>query len=251
VLRFGVQLDAKGLIAPSENADRAVRYLTKYLSKNISDTYTDNSDPAYQVHIDRLRDEVRWLPCTPGCANWLRYGIQPDNPGPGLIPGRCTSKAHDRENLGLGGRRVLVSRQWSGKTLTEHKADRATVVREGLTSAGIDAPELDRMAASVTLPDGHHGSCGPTPDPTPTSTPESSSPQSWNVSSGAPSTRPPRPARCLWTAFRQLESHPDLRAAGRRDHSSASSDPGPHLVEGAAVNGERSESAGHERSECR
>jgi hypothetical protein len=38
VLRFGVQLDAKGLIAPSENADRAVRYLTKYLAKNISAT---------------------------------------------------------------------------------------------------------------------------------------------------------------------------------------------------------------------
>jgi len=154
VLRFGVQLDAKVLIAPSENADRAVRYLTKYLAKNISDTYTDNSDPAYQMHIDRLHEEVRWLPCTPGCANWLRYGIQPANPGPGLIPGRCSSKAHDRENLGLGGRRVLVSRQWSGKTLSEHKADRATVVREALTSAGIDAPELDRMAASVSLPDG-------------------------------------------------------------------------------------------------
>jgi hypothetical protein len=154
VLRFGVQLDAKGLIAPSENADRAVRYLTKYLAKNISDTYTVQDDAAYQAHIDRLHEEVRWLPCTPGCANWLRYGIQPANPGPGLIPGRCANKAHDRENLGLGGRRVLVSRQWSGKTLSEHKADRATVVREALTSAGIDAPELDRMAASITLPDG-------------------------------------------------------------------------------------------------
>ncbi|HEV2928520.1 MAG TPA: replication initiator [Propionibacteriaceae bacterium] len=156
VLRFGVQLDAKGLIAPSENADRAVRYLTKYLAKNISDTYpdTDHADAAYQAHIDRLHEEGRWLPCTPGCANWLRYGIQPANPGPGLIPGRCANKAHDRENLGLGGRRVLVSRQWSGKTLTEHKADRATVVREALTTAGIEPPELDRMAASVTLPDG-------------------------------------------------------------------------------------------------
>jgi hypothetical protein len=131
VLRFGVQLDAKGLIAPSENADRAVRYLTKYLAKNISDTYADDdaADHAYQVHIDRLHEEARWLPCTPGCANWLRYGIQPANAGPGLVPGRCASKAHDRENLGLGGRRVLVSRQWSGKTLTEHKADRAAVVR--------------------------------------------------------------------------------------------------------------------------
>ena len=44
----------------------------------------------------------------PGCANWLRYGIQPEDCGPGLEHGRC------------GGRRVLVSREWSGKTLGQH-----------------------------------------------------------------------------------------------------------------------------------
>ncbi len=111
--------------------------------------------------------ELRFLPCSPGCANWLRYGIQPDHAGPGLRPGWCGSKAHDRENLGLGGRRVLVSRQWSGKTLTEHRADRATVVREALAEAGIVAPEIERLAADVTLPPtGSRGSCGPTPNPT-------------------------------------------------------------------------------------
>ena len=62
-------------------------------------------------------------------------------------------KAHDRDNLGVT-RRVLVSRLWSGKTLDQHKADRADVVRETLLSAGMDAPDLDRMAATVTLPDG-------------------------------------------------------------------------------------------------
>jgi hypothetical protein len=46
-------------------------------------------------------------------------------------------KAHDRENLGIGGRRVLVSREWSGKTPSEHRADRATVVREALLSAAM------------------------------------------------------------------------------------------------------------------
>ncbi|HKH53934.1 MAG TPA: replication initiator [Propionibacteriaceae bacterium] len=40
---------------------------------------------------------------------------------PALIPGRRPSKAHDREQLGVGGRRVLVSREWSGKTLSEHR----------------------------------------------------------------------------------------------------------------------------------
>ena len=157
VLKFGSQLDMAGIDAGTVKADRVIRYLTKYLAKNISDTYTDHpdhTDPAYQAHIDRLHEEVRWLPCTPRCANWLRYGIQPQGAGPGLAPGRCAGKAHDRENLGLGGRRTLVSRQWSGKTLTEHKADRATVVREALLSSGITAPEIERMAASVTLPDG-------------------------------------------------------------------------------------------------
>jgi len=41
-----------------------------------------------------------------------------------MIPGLCRGKAHRYENLGYAGRRVLVSRNWSGKTLTDHRADR-------------------------------------------------------------------------------------------------------------------------------
>ena len=33
-------------------------------------------------------------------------------------------KAHRFENLGYAGRRVLVSRKWSGKTLSDQRADR-------------------------------------------------------------------------------------------------------------------------------
>ena len=157
VMRFGRQVDMAGIIAPSEDADRAVRYLTKYLTKAVADTHTEpdaEPDPVVEAHVDRLHAELRYLPCSERCANWLRYGIQPDQPGPGLQPGRCPSKAHDREHLGLGGRRVLVSRQWSGKRLAEHKADRATVVREALLAAGLVAPETERLAATVTLPDG-------------------------------------------------------------------------------------------------
>ncbi|WP_256796216.1 replication initiator [Terrabacter sp. Ter38] len=166
VLTFGAQVDIKGLLGGTPNSDRAVRYLCKYLTKSIADTYAqtahtdradDELDPtavAYERHIDRLHREVRWLPCSPACANWLRHGIQPKDPGPGLIPGACPSKAHDRDHLGLGGRRVLVSRHWSGKTLTQHKADRVAVVRAVLTEAGIDAPEADRLAADVLHQDG-------------------------------------------------------------------------------------------------
>lgn len=134
----------------------SVRYLTKYLTKAIGETYADDNtvDLDYEAHIDRLHAEVRWLPCSPECANWLRYGIQPRHAGPGLLPGWCLSKAHDREHLGLGGRRVLVSRKWSGKTLGMHKADRAEVVRAALEAAGIEVDSADRMAASVADVDG-------------------------------------------------------------------------------------------------
>jgi hypothetical protein len=71
-----------------------------------------------------------------------------------MTPGQCPGKAHAFENLGLGGRRVLVSRKWTGKTLKEHKADRSAVVRQVLQEAGIDAGEVDRMAADVMRPDG-------------------------------------------------------------------------------------------------
>jgi hypothetical protein len=63
-----------------------------------------------------------------------------------MVPGLCTHKAHDRANLGLGGRRVLVSRKWSGKTLASHKADRAAVVRAALEEAGIDPDDHDELA---------------------------------------------------------------------------------------------------------
>ncbi len=158
VMRFGAQVDIQGIIAPSRDADRAIRYLTKYLTKAVAETYTDPDgelvDAGYEAHIDRLHREVRWLPCSPECSNWIRYGIEPKNAGPGLIPGMCPNKAHDRENLGIGGRRVQVSRAWSGKTLAEHKADRATVVREVLAAAGVEAPATDRMSAEVLADDG-------------------------------------------------------------------------------------------------
>lgn len=159
VVHFGAQVDIKGLLGGTEDSDRAVRYLCKYVTKNVADTYAGQPSTgvgfaAYERHICRLHDEVRWMPCSPGCSNWLRYGVQPRDARPGLVPGQCSSSAHDRENLGLGGRRVLVSRQWSGKTLTEHRADRRRIVAEVLAAAGIDPLDAARLAADQLLPDG-------------------------------------------------------------------------------------------------
>lgn len=155
VARFGSQVDIKGIVGNSDESRRAVAYLCKYLTKAVAETYADaEPDHRYESHIDRLHAEVRWLPCSERCANWLRYGVTPKDPRPGLEPGKCDSKAHEREFLGLGGRRVLVSRHWTGKTLTEHRADRQTIVRTVLEEAGIEPPEARRLAADVLDTDG-------------------------------------------------------------------------------------------------
>jgi hypothetical protein len=161
VLRLGDQLDYQGIIATAEDGKRdpvgkAIGYLTKYVVKDINETYGDPAEltPAQLQHMATLHQHVRWLPCSPECCNWLRFGVQPNNAEAGMAPGECPAKAHDRHHLGIGGRRVLVSRQWTGKTLTEHKADRAAIVRATLAEAGIDAPDTNRCSAIATTDDG-------------------------------------------------------------------------------------------------
>jgi hypothetical protein len=125
VARFGDRFDAQGVLAGSKDASRCIGYLTKYLTKHVSGCHQAATD-AQGAHAGRLADALRYEPCSPTCANWLRYGIQPKNPRPNLRPGCCKGKAHRREYLGYAGRRVLVSRKWSGKTLADHRADRRT-----------------------------------------------------------------------------------------------------------------------------
>lgn len=152
---FGSQVDHKWFLAGTARADKRIGYLTKYLTKAIAETYNpDEITRRQEQHRDRLHREARWLPCSTKCANWLRFGIQPEDPEPCMTPGECDGKAHQLDNLGHGGRRVLVSRRWSGKTLTEHRADRAEVVRQTLASAGMDMPDQDRCSATVLRSDG-------------------------------------------------------------------------------------------------
>ena len=131
VARFGARFDAQGVLAGSRDASRCIGYLTKYLTKHLGDCHQAATD-AQADHAARLADALRYEPCSPTCANWLRYGIQPTNARPGLRPGACKGKAHRREYLGYAGRRVLVSRKWSGKTLADHRADRRTWLTEML-----------------------------------------------------------------------------------------------------------------------
>jgi hypothetical protein len=153
VARFGPRFDAQGVLAGSRDSARCIGYLTKYLTKQIADCHQAHTD-AQDAHAARLADALRYEPCSPTCANWLRYGIQPKNPREGMRPGRCTGKAHRREYLGYAGRRVLVSRKWSGKTLADHRADRKAWL---MTTLGLPATDPSRYTwQPVTSGDPDH-----------------------------------------------------------------------------------------------
>jgi hypothetical protein len=148
VARFGVRFDAQGVLAGSKDAARCIGYLTKYLTKQVGDCHHPDTDAA-RAHAARLAEALRFQPCSPRCANWLRYGIQPKNARPGLVPGCCKSKAHDGDHLGYAGRRVLVSRKWSGKTLADHRADRQQWL---LTALGVSATDPAQYAWELVAP---------------------------------------------------------------------------------------------------
>ena len=148
VARFGVRFDAQGVLAGSKDAARCIGYLTKYLTKQVGECHQADTDPQ-RAHAARLAEALRYQPCSPRCANWLRYGIQPKNARPGLVPGRCKGKAHDADHLGYAGRRVLVSRKWSGKTLADHRADRKDWLLETL---GVPATDPARYAWEPVAP---------------------------------------------------------------------------------------------------
>jgi hypothetical protein len=152
VVQFGPKFDAQGVLAGSKDSARCVRYLTKYLVKQISECHVSQTD-AQRDHVNRLVEALRHEPCSPTCANWLRYGVTPRNPRPGLVPGYCRGKAHRAEHLGYGGRRVLVSRKWSGKTLADHRADRRAWLLETL---GLPLDEAkERYRWEVVCPGDH------------------------------------------------------------------------------------------------
>ena len=148
------------------SAARCIGYLTKYLTKQVGDCHQADSRARGRAHAARLAEALRYQPCSPRCSNWLRYGIQPKNARPGLAPGRCKGKAHDADHLGYAGRRVLVSRKWSGKTLADHRAERKDWLLKTLDVPATDparyAWERSRRAIRTTWTM-RGGCCMPSP----------------------------------------------------------------------------------------
>jgi hypothetical protein len=153
VVRFGDQMDRSDIrgYVPGRKADRAIGYVTKYLTKSIAEVLDTDSDRT-RAHYNRLNAELQHTPCSKRCPVWLRYGIVPQGATEKTIPGHCKGKAHRRDTLGLPGLRVLVSRQWSNKTLPDHKADRAEFVRQLLASVGIVKPDTSHLKLSIVRP---------------------------------------------------------------------------------------------------
>jgi len=114
VARFGPKFDAQGVLGGSKDANKCIGYLTKYLTKQVAECH-----------------------------------VQPKNARPGLIPGGCKGKAHRPEHCGYAGRRVLVSRKWSGKTLADHRADRKAWLVETL---GLEVPDPGRYSWAQVTP---------------------------------------------------------------------------------------------------
>jgi hypothetical protein len=129
----------KGILGGTEEAGRHIGYLTKYLTKSIGQAIGlgEHTTEAHREHVRRLHAELQITPCSPRCAVWLLYGVQPQGARHSTIPGRCKGKAHQAEHLGIAGRRVLVSRKWSNKTLDDHRTERGEFVRQLLEQAGI------------------------------------------------------------------------------------------------------------------
>ncbi|MGH3502636.1 MAG: replication initiator [Nocardioidaceae bacterium] len=128
------------------DAERCIGYLAKYMTKNVGECH-ETATPEQADHVDRLMAALRFEPCSPTCPNWLRYGVQPKDARSGMRPGCCKGKAHKPEHLGYAGRRVLVSRKWSGKTLAHHRADHRAERRAwALASLGLapDDPDAHR-----------------------------------------------------------------------------------------------------------
>ena len=122
-----------------------------------------------------------------------------------LRPGPCKGRVHQRATLGIGGRRVLVSRDWSGKTLADHRADAHDWVRVLLGSRRPDHVDQDQVRADAATGTRRHRSPGnSSATTTPTSPPSNtgSYAASPKPSNGANNAPPPTPA--------PDSAHPDM-----------------------------------------
>ena len=198
VARFGARFDAQGVLAGSRDASRCIGYLTKYLTKHLGDCHQAATD-AQAAHAGRLADALRYEPCSPTCANWLRYGIQPKQrparPAAGRLQGQSPPPRIPRLRRAPCPGLPQVVRQDAGRP-PRRPADLADQRCSGFRQPTRPATPGNRSspATRTTCPTGN-GSC--------TSSPTASNgkpPSTW------PGAEPPRPI------FRQLAVRHDCQS---------------------------------------
>ncbi|MEV6337195.1 replication initiator [Nocardia vinacea] len=150
-LRFGGQCKPVQIIAGTPEMDRKVAYLTKYLTKSVTEVLESDSARVNR-HYDRLHEELQRTPCSEKCAVWLRYGIVPKGATEKTQPGRCRGKNHRRDLLGVPGKRCVSSGDWTGKTIPDHKAERMEFVRNELAAIGIFPPDTSHLRITPVGP---------------------------------------------------------------------------------------------------
>ncbi|MFC9876720.1 replication initiator [Nocardia salmonicida] len=150
-LKFGAQSKPVQILANTDSMEYSVRYLTKYLTKGLGELLTPGSRRVAE-HYDRLHAELCVTPCSERCGVWLTYGIVPRGATEKTQPGKCNKKAHRRDTLGLPGQRCLVSRNWTGKTLPDHKAERLEFVRQYLAAVGIVMADTSHLRITPVRP---------------------------------------------------------------------------------------------------
>jgi hypothetical protein len=97
VVRFGEQVHVKGILGGTEEAGRHIGYLTKYLTKSIHQAagLNDHATQAQRDHVHRLHAELQITPCSPRCAVWLLYGVQPKGVRHSISRGAARAKPTD------------------------------------------------------------------------------------------------------------------------------------------------------------
>ena len=92
-MTLGPQVHVKGILGGTEEAGRHIGYLTKYLTKSVSQAagLAQDLTERQREHHRRLVAELEQTPCSPHCPIWLLYGIQPRNVRHTTVPGVCSS----------------------------------------------------------------------------------------------------------------------------------------------------------------
>ncbi|WP_433680639.1 replication initiator [Nocardia sp. CA-119907] len=140
VIRFGTHMprrSMKGIMKDSPEADAAIGYIAKYLTKSTAEIL-EPPNKRTAAHYNRLHAELQRTPCSENCPVWLRYGIVPSGATEKTIPGRCRGKAHKREHLGVPGNKYIVSTLWTGKTQEDHANERREHVKQLLAGVGME-----------------------------------------------------------------------------------------------------------------